>query len=601
MKHNIPAEVLELVRKSIKNLIRSKASSLVIILGPILVIFLAGLAFNNTNTYAVKIGIYRPDVSDVTDEFISQLKSQFRVLEYDGEEDCVSAIKSDDVHTCIMFASNFAIGRPPNNELTFYVDYSRINLVYAVMSAMTQKVGSRVLQESQNLTRILLETIEFTKENIGEQRGLIVHLTTENDLVSRSAADLQAELGDIDLSFNKEDFAVDNLTSANTQVKQWVESALAIAEKALSKSQTFIDAADSLVKGSSAGTETKDKMLQNFKKSVDDIKKLKAEMSETKELTKTNFENFRKILEQVIAQLSDTQSRLQQADSSRQLGLRVLEAVQALLAKSLINLLEVQNSLNEVENKIDAIQIRDPEAIAQPIATTVKPVVAQTSYLNYLLPILVVMIIMFTALLIAPTLVLLEKHSIASFRMYLTPVSPVSYVLANFITGMLLLFGQVIVMLAIASVFFSAQIVANLPIALLLLLFVSAFFVLLGMGIGYLFNTEETATLAAVSVGAIFLFMSDVIIPIESMPAWLSRIADFNPFVVSQEMLRRSLLFDASFVSLLPDLLIIIGYIVSLALITIGLFMATKRQALARLMQSFAPAIQYIRRKSPPK
>ncbi|HLF54863.1 MAG TPA: ABC transporter permease [Candidatus Nanoarchaeia archaeon] len=599
MRQNVSAEVFELVKKNFKNLIRAKASSLVVILGPIIVIFLAGLAFNNTNSYAVKIGAYRPEVSPLTDSFLEQLHGQFRIVEYDTEERCISAIKSSDVNACMSFSSNFTIGRPPYNEITFFVDYSRINLVWAVMNAMTEKVGERLLQESQNLTRILLETIEFTKERIGEQRGVVVRLTTENDIINRNAADLIAEFGDIDLSFNKDEFGVDNLSNSKQQFKQWLDNVLALGDKGLSKSISFIDAADALVKGSSAGSELKDSLLTNFQKSVDDIKKLQADMVTTKNLTQDSFARFDAVLTQLSGQLGDTQSRLQQADASRQLGLRVLEAVQALLDKSLINIIEVQNAFNEIENKINAIEIRDPEAITQPIQTTIKPIVAESTYLNYLLPVLIVLIVMFTALLIVPTLILLEKHSIASFRMYLTPVNNVSYVLANFVTGMLLLLVQVILILAIASVFLSAQIVTSLPGAVLILLLVSALFTLVGMGVGYLFNTEETATLAGVSVGAIFLFLSDVIIPIESMPDWLASIAEFNPFVVGSSALRRALLFKSSFINLLPEILVLAGYIAAIALIAVGLFMATKKHALDRLTKSFSPVLKYVRR--PPK
>lgn len=589
-----PAEVFELVKKDLKNLIRAKAGSLIVILGPLLVIFLAGLAFDNSNAYAVKIGTYRPDVNDITTTFLDQLRSQFKVIEYDSEEKCVNAIKTTDTNTCMIFASGFTIGVPAKNQITFYVDYSRINLVWTIMQAMTKEVSERTLQASQNLTKILLDTIEYSQKRIGDEREVIVRLTTENELMNKNIQDLSAELGDIDLSFDDREFPLGNLSSSKTQVKQWMENTLALGEKGLSKASSFINAADALVKSSSAGGQVKDQLLANFQKSVDDIKKLKEEMSKTKKLTQESFVNFDKQMTALNGALTNTKSRLQEADTSRQFSLRVLEAITGLLDKSLLSISEVQYALNEIDNKISAIEIKDPGAIAQPIVTSIKPIVQEKTYLNYLFPILSVLIIMFTALLITPTLILLDKHSPASFRTYMTPVKDSSYILANFITAFILLFLQIMIILAIASIFFTGQLIANVPETILLLMIINSFFILVGMMVGYIFNTEEAATLAAVSVGAMLLFISDVIIPLESMPEAFAYIASFNPYVLGSTLIRRALIFDASLLSMLGDILIMVGYIVAAALLASGIYMLTRRYSMQQLMKDLAPVLARV-------
>ncbi len=591
------ADVIELVKKNIKNLIRAKAGSLIVILGPLIVIFLAGLAFDNSNLYAVKIGTYRPEVSDITTKFLDQLREQFKVVEYDTEEKCINAIKNADINTCMIFPSNFTIGVSTKNQITFHVDYSRINMVWTIMQVMTKEVGEHALLASQNLTKVLLDTIDYTQKRIGDQREAVVKLTTENELMNKNAKELQAELGDIDLTLDESDFPIENLTRANTQVKQWVESALALGEKGLSKATSFIDAADALVKSSTASPEVKDQLLANFQKSVDEIKKLKTDMSQTKNLTQNSFESFAGQINALTGAIGSTKSRLQKADTSRQFSIRVLEAIVGLLDKSLINLLQVQQALNDIDNKIKAIEIKDPEAITQPIVTTIKPLVQEKTYLNYLFPVLIVLVIMFTALLITPTLILLDKHSPASFRTYMTPVKDSSYILANFITASILLFLQVIIILAIASIFFTGQIITNAPEAIILLLIINSLFILIGMIVGYVFNSEETATLGAVSIGALFLFISDVIIPIESMPEAFAYIASFNPYVLGSQLIRRALLFDASLISMLGDIAILLGYIIALAFLASGTYMLTRRYSMQQLMKRLAPVLARFRKK----
>jgi len=481
------AEIVELVKKNLKNLIRAKAGSLVVILGPLLIIFLTGLAFDNSNPYAVKIGAFVPEENELTLEFLDHLDERFKVSEYESEEECVDAIKNTDVNTCMVFSEDFTIGLPEKNKITFYVDYSRINLVWTIMQVMTEEVSEKSLQASENLTKVLLETIEYTKERIVSQRGTIITLTTENELISQNTQDLSADLGDIDLSFDTQ-LAEQNLSNAKTQLKQWAENALSLGSRGLSKAQSFINAADALVK-SSGGGQAKQSLLKNFQKSVEDIRELKADMAKSKELSQAAIKRFDAQIAATRKTISETKNKLQEADTSRELSLRVLDAIRGLLDQSLLSLLEVQQSLNDIENRIDAIEIRDPEGITQPIVTAVKPIVQEKTYLNYLFPVLIVLIIMFTALLITPTLILLDKHSPASFRTYMTPVKDISYVIANFITASILLFLQVLIILAIASIFFSEQVIANIPEAMLLLIIINSLFILFGMMLGYIFSS----------------------------------------------------------------------------------------------------------------
>jgi ABC-type multidrug transport system permease subunit len=588
-------DVFELVKKNLKNLIRAKAGSLVIILGPLIVIFLAGLAFDNSNAYAVKIGTYTPEPTEITTTFLDQLKNQFKVTEYETQDECVTAIKNTDINTCMAFSPDFTIGKPPQNQITFYVDYSRINLVWSIMQTMTEEVGEKTLQESQSLTKLLIDTLDYTHNKIKDEREVIVKLTTENELMNRNIQDLSAELGDMELVFNENEFGIQNLTSAKTQVKQWTESTLSISDKGLSKATSFIDAVDKIVKSSSASQQTKDQLLASFQKSVDDIKKLKADLAENKNLTKAAFDRFDDQIDALTAALTNTKERLQEADTSRQLGLRVLEAITNLLDQSLVSISDVQQALNDIENKISAIEIKDPEAITQPIVTNIKPVVQEKTYLNYLFPILSILIIMFTALLITPTLILLDKNSPASFRTYMTPVTDASYVLSNFITASILLFIQTIIVLAIASIFFTGQIISNIPEAILLLIIVNSVFILIGMIVGYAFNSEEAATLGAVSIGAVFLFISDVIIPLESMPEAFAYIASFNPYVLSSQLLRRALIFDQSLLSMIGDILIMLGYALALALLATGAYLLTRRYSMQQLLKAITPVFTRIK------
>ena len=96
--------------------------------------------------------------------------------------------------------------------------------------------------------------------------------------------------------------------------------------------------------------------------------------------------------------------------------------------------------------------------------------------------------------------------------------------------------------------------------AIPILLLITVFFTLIGMAVGHFFRSEETATLASISIGSIFLFLSDIILPLESMPDYIRNIAYFNPFVLGEMLLRKSILFKAQFPELANEIYLLIAY-----------------------------------------
>ena len=334
-------DVVKLVQKNLKVLIRSKASSLIIVLGPLLIIFLAGLAFDNTNIYSLKIGLYNPSDSEIVDSFNARLNEQFTVIAYDKEVDCVEDIKQDAIHTCLVFSENFTLAKPPNNEIKFYVDYSRINLVWTVLNVMTTKISSKVLELSKNLTSVLLSTLDKINEEVSDRRSVVVRLTTENDIINRNAANLAADLGDIDLSFDSEAFKTAELNSMLNKVKHWVDTALSLGEEGLQKASTFIDAA-----GDIAGEGAHDSLQQSIEKIVE----IKARLAKTKDLSYQEFSEFSELVNELVVQIDSTKAQLDKADTSREVGIRVLEAVRNLLDESLINLMEIQKTFGKLHH-----------------------------------------------------------------------------------------------------------------------------------------------------------------------------------------------------------------------------------------------------------
>ena len=67
-------ELLTLILKNFRLLIRSRTSALIILLGPLLIIFLIGTAFNTTGLHNIRIATYADTYNEISEGLIDDLE-----------------------------------------------------------------------------------------------------------------------------------------------------------------------------------------------------------------------------------------------------------------------------------------------------------------------------------------------------------------------------------------------------------------------------------------------------------------------------------------------------------------------------------------------
>jgi ABC-type multidrug transport system permease subunit len=214
--------------------------------------------------------------------------------------------------------------------------------------------------------------------------------------------------------------------------------------------------------------------------------------------------------------------------------------------------MKIKSDMDSIKRDIDSIQVKESSNIVSPIRTAIKPIVSET-YLNYMFPGLIALVVMLVSLLFAQTLVMMEKKSSAYFRNMVTPTKEGLFIFSNFLTTFLLIMLQTSLILMVSTLVFKVDIFANILPTTISLLMIIALFTLMGVIIGMVFSSQETSTLAAVTFGSIALFLSDVILPLESMPTYIMNIARFNPFVLSEYLLRSTIVFNTPIIDLLKE------------------------------------------------
>jgi len=237
----------------------------------------------------------------------------------------------------------------------------------------------------------------------------------------------------------------------------------------------------------------------------------------------------------------------------------------------------MDNVKNELEN-IDDLSARD---IASPVVADIKPLTAYNTYLNFIFPTLIGIAIMLAALLLSTIIVVMELSSQAFFRNFISPTSKPIFFFASYLTNLSVIGLQIVLMLVISMVFFFTQVISNIFTTLVVSFFIASFFIVLGMGIAHLFRSEQMSILAATFTASIFLFLSNILLPIENMPQIFAKIVQFNPFIISVSLLRKSILFQQSLLSMNEEILYLFIFTVSLLIIygTINLYLDLRKSS----------------------
>ena len=235
------------------------------------------------------------------------------------------------------------------------------------------------------------------------------------------------------------------------------------------------------------------------------------------------------------------------------------------------DLQSVRDSTDSIISRIGAIEVTDVESIVSPIKTVTKPVAREETRINFLFPTLIMMVVMFVSVLLSSITVIREKISAAYFRNYISPTSSAIFIVSTYLTNILIIILQLVIVFGVMISINPglSGVLANVSIALLI---ITTTFILLGMIVGYVFSSEETATVGSISISTLLLFFSNTIVPLETLPAGFRQMANLNIFVVGESALRKIILFDSTLKGIANELKILAIYIVVFVLIIIILY-----------------------------
>lgn len=523
------------------------------ILAPVAIIFLLGFAFNTTNVYNIKVTVYSTHYTELSNILLDKLGTKdFSILRTDSAKECVEMIKAGKSNICVELPPDLSIEKDKTNNIIFHVDPSQINLVWLVLDIISGEITSKTEEISLDLTNIILNRLKNTKEALSENSVLINNLISANSNLTELNKKIDKELGTLDLQFNEEEFNSTDLKTLHDESVDDLFDVQVFTENRVEDAKGYVS--DGI---SASGNDSS--IAVKFNNIQDELNDIQTKAYKVTLLNKTHFSKTSALINSIILGLEDNKYRFAEADQARDKLLNNAGESTRLLSLSQKDLSDLKNSVDELVSGIEGVKISEAGQIVNPISTTIKPVVEERTHLNYVFAGIVMLIIMFVSILLASNVVVMEKKSKSFLINYLAPTRDITFVLSIYLTTVMLMSIQLIIIMGISAYFFKSLVLTQLgPISLILFISTSLF-ILVGMLIAYIFKAEQTITLVTISIGSLLLFLSDIILPIESMPLFIQKIVMFNPFLVSEQLLKKVMLFGVGFSTLVPGILYLAG------------------------------------------
>src|SRR3989338_2867459 len=371
---------LAILSKNIRLLLRSKSDLVIILLGPLIVVTLVGVAFSNSqNQFALSVGVYSEKYSELTNSLVQKLAQKFTVYQFESVVECVKYVRRGKVNICVEFPPDLDIKKDGgSSEITFYLDFSRVNVVWIVLDTLTERVSEKSTEISKDLTQILLTKLSDVHNESVTDLGILNTVILRQGNISFKLAEVYSDLSSVDLTVDSDEFK-------SSQIKSSAEKINNLSQGIIEESIDMIFDLEDIIGDMNCSTISLANNRMNT--ALKNISEMAEELNETygKEDNDTIENSFLYYIELMSEKVNETQSQLGLVSDVKN-RITADSYVKKALKEHSEDFLLLNNSMADVESKITSIEIRDASTIVNPITTKIQPVTIEGSYFNFLLP-----------------------------------------------------------------------------------------------------------------------------------------------------------------------------------------------------------------------
>src|SRR5690554_439375 len=181
-------------------------------------------------------------------------------------------------------------------------------------------------------------------------------------------------------------------------------------------------------------------------------------------------------------------------------------------------------------------------------------------YKTFMVPGILVLLVTMITLFLSGMNIVREKEIGTLEQINVTPISKSQFIIGKLFPFWVIGMGLLTIGLILAKLIFNTPMLGSI----LLLYFYTSIYILVILGMGLLISnftdTQQQAMFIAWFFVVIFILMSGLFTPIESVPKWAQIITEFNPIKYFVEIVRMVLLKGSGFMDILPQFLKTLAY-----------------------------------------
>jgi len=210
-------------------------------------------------------------------------------------------------------------------------------------------------------------------------------------------------------------------------------------------------------------------------------------------------------------------------------------------------------------NKNIATQLMQPSDVKkQPKNIESIPLFWYNETLNYktfMVPGILVLLVTMITLFLSGMNIVREKEIGTLEQINVTPIKKYQFIIGKLFPFWIVGFGLLTIGLILAKVIFNVPMIGSL----VLIYFYTSLYLLVVLGMGFFISnftdTQQQAMFIAWFFVVIFILMSGLFTPIESMPEWAQQLTELNPVKYFVQVMRMVMLKGASFTDILPQII----------------------------------------------
>ncbi len=512
-----------MIFKNLKIFLRNKASLTVLLVSLFLLIIILIPLFRQ-DTQSLVIAYYQKGASNVTDSIKMILNQSPNVLiESRDEQACIDSVKKSTSKICIIFPENLSISEDFNQSIEFVIDQSKINIAYLLLDRIKSELNLFTKSKQYEYIDEVLDSYKNATENISQALSKINDGINLVSKINNVNTHIQLLLSQI------------NTNSKTLDAFKLKESAFELVNlynRVSDLTQQTISLFDDLYENIEQINESYNFSEQelNLSKYFKDYIEIKFDYLRKKNHSNEKTSDLLNNVNDFAAYYQDSKSNLELIEQKKEAISEDLSRIEE-TTNGLLQLLSYQKSiLEKVIKNYNSLPIKETETLVEPIKTKIIPIFESNNE-SVILPSVLSLLIIFSSLLFSSSIVVSNKLSRGSLREILSRKNKMYFYLSSFFSSFVIVLIELFVFIVIISL--ALHLTVNQILWFLLLLLISIpIFCSLGILIGNLSSSKETAAFFSLILTVVLLILSGDLMPVEFFPEFVKHALMFSPYEI---------------------------------------------------------------------